>query len=161
MSVLSIVVAGVIATAILDIWQQIFQLAFGVPITNFAILGRWVGHFRQGRFVCTDIGKAPPVEHELGLGWIVHYVVGVGYAFVYFLLMRFAFVAPPSLLSAVVFGGVSDCITWFLMEPILGAGALAANIPARGVALAHDFTSHLSIGPGLYVGYVIASALGG
>lgn len=41
------------------------------------------------------------------------------------------------------------------MEPILGAGVLGANIPARRVALAHDFTSHLSMGLGLAVGRVI------
>ncbi len=160
MIVLPIVIAGVVATAVLDLWQQIVQLAFGAPITNWAMIGRWVGHFPQGRFVQRDIGKAAPVEGERALGWGVHYVVGVGYAFVYFLGMRFVFAAPPSLPSALVFGAVSVCVTWFVMEPMLGAGVLGANIPGRRVALAHDFTSHLSMGLGLYVGHVVANALG-
>ncbi len=160
MSPLHIVIAGVIATAVLDVWQQIFRHAFGVPITNWAMIGRWVGHFPQGRFVYENIGKAPPVEGERALGWVVHYVVGVGYAFVYFLMMRFAFGVAPSLLSALIFGAVSVSVTWFVMEPILGAGVLGANIPGRGAALAQDFTTHLSMGLGLYLGHVVASALG-
>ena len=82
MSVFRIVVAGLIATAILDLWQQLVRFAFGAPITNWAMVGRWVGHFREGRFVHRDIGKARPVEGERAIGWIVHYIVGVGYAFV-------------------------------------------------------------------------------
>ena len=73
--------------------------------------------------------------------------------------MRFIGGEQPGLLSALVFGAFSVSVTWFAMEPILGAGVLAANVPARGPALAHDFTSHLSMGLGLYVGDIVARAL--
>lgn len=161
MSILQILIAGVIATAVLDGWQQVCRLALGIPITDWGLIGRWVGHFREGRFSHRDIGKAKPVVGERPLGWTVHYVVGVGYAFVYFLLMRYGFGSSPGLLSALLFGAVSVSVTWFFMEPILGAGVMGANIPHRPVALAHDFTSHLSLGVGLYAGDLATRALFG
>jgi hypothetical protein len=152
MTILQILITGIVATATLDIWQQIYRLAFGTPITDWAMIGRWVGHIPDGQFVQLDIGKAPPMANERTLGWIVHYVVGIGYAVVYLLLMRFVVGSPPSFISALVFGAVSVVVTWFFMEPILGAGVTGSKIPGQAGAMVHDFTSHLSLGIGLYIG---------
>ncbi len=80
MTILQILITGIVATATLDLWQQVYRLVFGAPITDWAMIGRWVGHIPEGRFVQPDIGKAPPIANERTLGWIVHYVVGIGYA---------------------------------------------------------------------------------
>lgn len=155
MSALHVLVVGVIATITLDLWQQILRLVFGIPITDWAMIGRWVGHFRDGQFVHRDIGKATPVAHERALGWLVHYVVGIGYAVVYLLLMAFVFRSPPDLPSALAFAAVSVVVTWFFMEPILGAGVMASRTPKPAVVRAQDLTSHLSLGVGLYVGQLL------
>lgn len=158
-ALLRVLVAGVIAAATLDLWQQIFRLAFGVPITDWAMIGRWVGHFPEGQFVHKDIGKASPVAGERALGWLVHYLVGVGYAAVYLMLMTFAFGKAPSLMSALVFGAASVCVTWLVMEPMLGAGIIGARLPNQAVTMAHDFTSHLAMGLGLFIGFAVARGL--
>jgi Protein of unknown function (DUF2938) len=157
--VLHVLIVGVIATAALDVWQQICRVLFGMPITDWAMIGRWVGHFRDGQLVHRDIAKAPPVAGERALGWLVHYVVGIGYAVVYLLLMRLVFQSPPDLVSALVFAALSVGVTWFLMEPVLGAGVMASRTPKPAVAMAHDFTSHLSLGFGLYIGSLLARAV--
>ena len=159
MALLHILIAGVIATAILDLWQQVFRLLFGLPITDWGMIGRWVGHFKDGQFVHKNIGAAPPIPNETAIGWIVHYVVGVGYAVVYFGLMWLVFRMPPDLLSALIFAALSVSVTWFVMEPILGAGVMAAHVPGRCRVLAQDFTSHLSLGVGLYLGDLVARAV--
>ncbi|MEJ0051544.1 MAG: DUF2938 family protein [Methylovirgula sp.] len=159
MAILQTLVIGIVTTATLDIWQQIYRLIFGTPITDWAMIGRWAGHIPEGQFVQPDIGKAPPIANELILGWIVHYVVGIGYAVVYLLLMRFIIGSPPSFVSALVFGAVSVGVTWFFMEPILGAGIMGSKIPQQASAMAHDFTSHLSLGLGLYIGALVAGLI--
>jgi hypothetical protein len=156
MVILQTLITGIIATATLDVWQQIYRLLFGTPVTDWAMIGRWVGHIPEGQFVQPDIGKAPPVANERVLGWVVHYIVGTGYAVVYLLLMRFIVGAPPGFVSALVFGAVSVAVTWFFMEPILGAGFMGSKIPHQAGAMAHDFTSHLSLGVGLYFGTLAA-----
>jgi hypothetical protein len=159
MTILQILITGIVATATLDIWQQIYRLAFGTPITDWAMIGRWVGHIPDGRFVQPDIGNAPPIANERMLGWIVHYFVGIGYAVVYLLLMRFVVGSPPSFISPLVFGAVSVVVTWFFMEPILGAGVMGSKIPGQAGAMVHDFTSHLSLGVGLFIGNRVAGLI--
>jgi hypothetical protein len=161
MPIIMVIVVGVIATATLDIWQQIYRLLFGAPITNWAMIGRWVAYLPKGQLVHEDIGKIPAVAGEATLGWIVHYVVGIGYAGVYLLLMEIVLRSPPGFVSAMVFGAVSVSVTWFFMEPVLGAGAMASRTPKPTAVMAQDFTSHLSFGLGLYLGVEAFRALFG
>jgi hypothetical protein len=159
MAALYVLIVGVVATAALDLWQQVCRLVFGLPITDWGLIGRWVGHFRDGQFTQPDIGRAAPVPGERPLGWLVHYAVGIGYGVVYLALMWLLLGTPPSLLSALVFAALSVGVTWFFMEPVLGAGVMAAKVPNRPVALAHDLTSHLAMGLGLWAGDLIARPL--
>lgn len=160
MILLEILVTGLVATAVLDLWQQIFLRITGLPITNWAMIGRWAGHMREGQFVQADIGKAAPVANEAALGWAIHYVVGIGYALVYLVLMRLLGI-EPGFVPAMIFGAVSVAVTWFAMEPILGAGAMASRTPKPELLRIQDFTSHLSFGFGLFLGVVVFRALAG
>ena len=159
MVILYVLVVGVVATAALDAWQQVCRLAFGLPITDWGLIGRWVGHFKDGEFAHPDIARAPPIPNERAIGWLVHYAVGIGYAFSYLAFMWLALGAPPSLVSALVFAALSVSVTWFFMEPVLGAGPMARNAPHRPAVLAHDFSSHLALGVGLWAGDLLARPL--
>lgn len=161
MGILEIIVVGVIATATLDIWQQIYRMLTGMPITNWAMIGRWAAYIPNGQFVQQNIGETPAVPNEKALGWIVHYAVGIGYAVVYLFLMWFIFQSPPDFISAMIFGAISVSVTWFMMEPILGAGMMASKTPKPPAVMTQDFTSHLSFGFGLFLGVVIFRALFG
>ncbi|MCQ9379328.1 DUF2938 domain-containing protein [Methyloversatilis sp. XJ19-49] len=74
-----IALVGIGATAVMDAWLHLLA-RLGVPTTSFALVGRWVGHLRRGRFAHAAISKAEPVEFELGLGWLTHYLIGIAYA---------------------------------------------------------------------------------
>jgi Protein of unknown function (DUF2938) len=161
MAIIEIIIVGVVATLALDIWQQIYRLLFGTAITDWAIIGRWAAYLPRGQLVHENIGETTPVAHELALGWVVHYAVGIGYAVVYLFLMWFVFASPPDFKSAMIFGAISVAVTWFAMEPVLGAGVMASKTPRPPAAMAHDFTSHLSFGFGLFLGVVIFRALFG
>ena len=51
-----------------------------------------------------------------------------------------------------IFGLGSVAVTWFMMEPILGAGVMGANTPDPMVTRLHDLGSHFGFGLGLYLG---------
>ena len=70
---------GIGATVTMDLWLLLLQ-RLDVPTLNFAMIGRWVGHFRRGVFRHDAIAMARPVRGELALGWLVHYVTGIGFA---------------------------------------------------------------------------------
>ena len=46
--VLSGVLIGIGGTVILDLWAAFMQRVFNVPATNWAMVGRWVGHMPRG-----------------------------------------------------------------------------------------------------------------
>src|SRR5262245_20783580 len=127
-SVALVALIGIGATAVMDAW--IFGLErLGVPAASFGLIGRWVGHFASGQFVHRSIAKAPPVRGELGLGWVTHYVVGIGYAAALVAVLGFDWVQEPSLLPALAFGLVTVAAPWFVMQPAMGAGVAASKTP--------------------------------
>ena len=87
---LAIVLIGVGATAVLDLWLLVLK-RLGVPTGSFALIGRWVAHMARGRFSHASIAKSEPVRNELAVGWATHYAVGIVFAGI--------------LLSAMIIGG--------------------------------------------------------
>ncbi len=69
-----------------------------------------------------DIAAAPPYAHEVRLGWIGHYAVGVVYGVVFALIMGPGWFAAPTFLPAWIFAIVTIAAGWFLMQPSHGAG---------------------------------------
>ena len=76
---------GLAGTLAMDVWARVLSL-MGQPKPNWAMPGRWLGHVFRGRMFHDDIGAAQPVAGELGLGWALHYGVGVLYGVVFVLL---------------------------------------------------------------------------
>ncbi|MDO9278588.1 MAG: DUF2938 family protein [Polaromonas sp.] len=140
--VLSIVIAGVVACLVLDLWQQLLMRVFGIPAANFAVVGRWF--LRIWRFKTMyqpTIDSKPPEPNELLVGWWLHYAVSVGYAAVFYTLMNAVPVFKPTLLAGLVFGALSVAVPWFYFMPCMGKGVMArctaTPIKACGVALAN------------------------
>ncbi|MEM8744557.1 MAG: DUF2938 family protein [Pseudomonadota bacterium] len=147
-----VLIVGIAATLTLDIVQQLMRLIMKWPISNWAIIGRWAAYLPEGRFVHKTIGKTPPVKHELALGWLVHYGVGIAYGAIYLFLVYAVFGTGPGFVPAMLFGILSVSVTWFMMEPILGAGNMGANTPDPTATRIQDFGSHFGFGLGLYFG---------
>lgn len=151
-------IVGVAATVMLDAMQLLMKQIFGWPATNWGIIGRWAAGLPKGKLVNTEIGKSPQVENELTLGWLVHYGVGIAYGAIYLFLVYQVFGTTPGFVSAMIFGLGSVAVTWFMMEPILGAGVMGANTPDPMVTRLHDLGSHLGFGLGLYLGGLLIGA---
>src|SRR5690606_10624788 len=67
--VLQAIVIGTGATVVLDAWALGLQRARGIRPLDWALMGRWIGHFPRGRFVHASIAAATPVRGERLLGW--------------------------------------------------------------------------------------------
>lgn len=153
--VIDAVVAGVVATATFDLWQRAQKLAFGVPPSNWALVGRWFAHIPSGRLVHDSIQTAAPAPHEEAIGWTAHYAVGIAYAAMY-LSGAHALGATPSLASAVAFGVVTVVAAWFVLQPGMGMGVLARKAPNPGEARLRSLLNHVVFGVGLYLGSLVA-----
>lgn len=158
MTGLEIVAAGVAATALLDLWQQLLRLAAGLPPTNWALVGRWAGEAARGRLFPGIVAQLPARAGELRAGWIVHYAVGIGYGAVYVLGVRWVIGVEPSLANGLVFGALSVVVPWFFFMPAMGAGVLARHAPRPGLARMLALAAHIVFGLGLALGSIATQA---
>lgn len=149
------VVMGVIATAVMDCWAVLLNRSTGLPAPSWALVGRWVGHMPRGRFAHDAIGAAEPVVGEAAIGWAFHYAVGVAYGVALALIMGAGWLAAPTFLPAWVFAVLTVGFGWFVLHPGMGLGWAASKTPdpwkARGLSLA----AHTVFGVGLWLGALL------
>ncbi|HVY86356.1 MAG TPA: DUF2938 domain-containing protein [Caulobacterales bacterium] len=150
---------GLAATAILDLWILVQKQLFGVPIPDWGLVGRWVGHFPQGRLVHESIAKAAPIPGERVLGWTVHYAVGLTFATIAVLLWGLDWARRPTFLPALVVGMASVVAPYFVMQPGMGLGIAASKAPKPWPARRRSFITHTVFGVALYLAAIIVAAL--
>lgn len=145
------VALGVGATLVMDIWAALLKRVFKVPSLNYALVGRWILHMKDGRFQHNSIAAASPKAGELAVGWLFHYLTGVVFAFFFLVLRGQIWLRTPDVLSALVAGLMTVSAPFFIMQPAFGAGVAASKTPQPGTARLRSLMAHSSFGLGLYL----------
>jgi len=148
-----IVLIGIGATLTMDVWAWILRRA-GVPSLNFAFLGRWIGHLREGRFAHANIAKSAPVRGERILGWSAHYAIGISFAALLVSTFGLEWARTPSLLPALAIGIVTVVAPLFVLQPALGAGIASSKTPTPVFNCVKSVVTHIVYGFGLYIAAV-------
>ncbi len=147
----AVALVGGVATALMDLGSALLNQLAGVPMPNYAMVGRWVGHMPSGRFRHPAIAVAAPVRHERWIGWAVHYMTGVAFAALLLLIWGDAWIANPTLAPALIVGLGSVAAPFLLMQPAMGAGIAARRTPDPVTARRRSLINHGLFGLGLYV----------
>ncbi len=150
---------GTGATIMMDVWLQ-FLKRVGIPSQNFAMLGRWIGHWADRQWHHAAIGKAPPVKGEAWMGWMAHYAIGIGFAGLMVLLNGKAWIHSPSLLPALTLGIATVAAPLLVLQPALGAGIASTKTPAPLANSIKSLANHAVFGLGLYLAAVALHAVG-
>jgi hypothetical protein len=145
------VIIGTGATVAMDLWAIVLTKVFGQPKANWAPVGRWFYHLKNGMVFHDTIADAAPYRHELALGWISHYAVGILYGVVLVLMMGPTWLAAPSFLPAWIWGIVTVAAGWFLLQPGLGIGWAASKTPNPNKVRAMNLIAHTVFGLGLWI----------
>lgn len=148
-----VALVGIGATAALDLWLMLLK-RLGLPTFNFALMGRWVGHWARGRFTHEAIGKAAPVRGEVALGWLLHYAAGIAFAGLLVLAAGLRWMSHPTPLPAILTGVVTVAVPWFVMQPAMGAGIASSRTPAPMANRLRSLANHAVFGCGLYAAAV-------
>ena len=61
----------------MDVWALLSRRAFNIRGLDYAMLGRWIGHFPRRRFFHERIADADPIRGKRPLGWAAHYSIGI------------------------------------------------------------------------------------
>ncbi|MGA1058768.1 MAG: DUF2938 family protein [Burkholderiaceae bacterium] len=145
--VMGVIGSGVAATLALDLWQRLVFRLGGYPASNWAMVGRWlVVLLRRGVIFNDRLTKTDPVEREAAIGWTLHYLVGIGYALLYWALWQVACMIQPTWGHGALFGVISVVVPWFFFMPAMGAGLLARHAPNPSLTCAFALAGHTVFG---------------
>jgi hypothetical protein len=141
---------GIGATALMDAWLMLLR-RFGIKTLNFAMVGRWVGHWRRGVFVHGSIANAPAVRGETALGWLFHYATGIGIAALLFSIEGSMWLRNPTFFPALAVGVGTIAAPWLVMQPAMGAGIASARTASPYKDRVRSIANHAVFGVGLYL----------
>ena len=145
-----VVLIGSGATLATDLWARLLKYAFGVPLPDWRMVGRWLGQMPRGRFVHRSMARAAPVRGERAVGWVAHHVIGIVFAAMLIAIAGVAWARQPTPVPALLFGLSTVAFPFLLMQPCMGAGFAASNAPAPNRARLRSVLNHAVFGVGLY-----------
>lgn len=153
------VLLGIGGSALMDVWALVARRALDIRGLDYALLGRWIGHFPRGRFVHERIATADPIRGERALGWAAHYSIGIAFAFVLLAIWGLDWARSPTILPAMVVGLGTIVAPWFVLQPGMGAGIAASRTPDPRAARLRNLATHAVYGIGLFVSAMALSIL--
>lgn len=156
---ISALVIGSGATALMDLWTIIRRRAFNIAPPNYGLVGRWLAHMPRGRFRHASIAAAPVATGERLIGWTAHYLIGITFAAMLLSLCGLAWMQRPSIGPALAVGIGTVLMPFFLMQPGMGAGIAGSRTPRPAAARLQSLLTHAIFGLGLYVTGWMASGL--
>ena len=154
-----IVLIGVGATALTDAWALLRRRVSGIPLPNYALVGRWIAHVARGRFRHDAIAGSPAVRAESVIGWSTHYLVGIGFAALLPVAAGARWFSQPTLIPALLLGIGTVLAPFLVMQPGMGAGIAASRTPRPRAARLQSLVNHGVFGIGLFLGGQAAAKL--
>ncbi|MFM4962471.1 DUF2938 domain-containing protein [Aeromonas bivalvium] len=150
-TLLAVLLIGVGATALMDLWGVARKPLLGMPLPSYAMMGRWLGHMGQGRFRHEAIGVASPIPGESLIGWSAHYLIGIAFAALLIAIQGQDWLLAPTPGPALALGLVTVAAPFLVMQPGMGAGIAASRTPNPASARVHSLINHAVFGLGLYL----------
>ena len=144
-------IVGTDGTLVLDLYAWILQRLFGIPATNWAMVGRWIGLMPRGSLVQLQIGKASKVPGELVIGWAFHYIVGAGYGLLLVAIRGADWLRQPVIAAPMTLALMLLVLPYFLMMPGMGMRIAASRAPKPNVARLMSILGHSVFGVGMYL----------
>ena len=145
------VVAGVLGTLVMDSLNHLFARTGMLSKIDVAMIGRMSAGWARGRFRYRHPDEMDPIAREKLLGYITHYAIGVGLAFIYVLGWALLVGGPASPVWALVYGVATTVASLFLVYPSMGMGVCGRR-SAEGIrAPLSPLANHLFCGIGMAV----------
>ncbi|WP_412471804.1 DUF2938 domain-containing protein [Halobacteriovorax sp. RT-1-4] len=154
---MKIIVLGILATLFMDLWAYIMRVVFDVRGLDYKLVGRWAYYLTKGVFFHHTIIQTEPAPNESLLGWTIHYLIGIFFAFILVVIFGNIWLEAPQIIPALVIGLITLIAPFYVMQPAFGFGAAASLTPTPLTIRAKSIMAHTSYGLGLYLAGLILS----
>ena len=92
---LELILIGIGWCIVFDVWQRISQIFTSIPPSNWTLVGRWfIGLISNGQLITNQLSQQPEAKQKTPIEWVVYYVVGIAYAYVFFVLVHLGILEP-------------------------------------------------------------------
>lgn len=149
-ALVSVLVVGVGATAVMDLWGILRKPLLGLAPPDYGLVGRWLAHLAHGRFRHESIATASSVRGERLIGWVAHYLTGIAYAAVLIAIGGPAWIAHPEIGLALIVGVGTVAAPFLIVQPGMGMGVAASRTRSPNAARLQTLVTHAVFGVGLY-----------
>lgn len=143
-------IIGIGGTVALDAWVTMLQYLVKTPATNWAMVGRWLGHMPKGSFHHENMAAVAPIGGEAAIGWTFHYGIGIGYGLLLVVIQGSGWLVDPSVLPPVLLSLALLVAPFFVMMPGLGLGIAGSKTPKPNVTRLKSVLAHTMFGLGMY-----------
>lgn len=156
--ILKTIAIGIGATLAIDIWVSFLKL-FKIKSLDYKYVGRWIGNFPKRKYFHNKIQDTPPIPHELIIGWTVHYLIGITFAFILVAVYGISWLEEPSFLPAIIIGLITAVGPFFIMQPAFGFGVASSKLPNPSLLRLKSLGTHSIYGIGLYVSAILLNEI--
>jgi hypothetical protein len=153
-TLLIIILAGLAATATMDL-GSLAGMLLGIPgkgprLNGFDSLGRWILYFFKGRFTHANLKEEPALRGEAPFGVVCHYTIGTVLT-LFYLEASAVLGIHVGVLSALVYGLLTNVLPWFIMFPAEGYGILGRKAHAGTHLWRMSLWNHFFFGVGIAI----------
>ncbi len=150
------VAAGVLGTLVMDSLNHLFARSGMLVKIDIEMIGRMSAGWTRGRFRYRNPGEMEQVANEMLVGYITHYIIGVGLAVTYVLGWDLFIGGPASPVWALAYGLASTVSTLFFVYPSMGLGVFGMLSPEGIRRPLSSLANHLFFGVGMAVAFALA-----
>ena len=154
--IVSGIAAGVLGTVVMDLFNHLLARTGMLLKIDVVMIGRMSAGWARGRFSYREPGEMEPAANEKLLGFITHYAIGVGLAFIYLLGWALLVGGPASPVGALVYGVATTVASLFLVYPSMGLGVFGRRSPEGIKGPLSPLANHLFYGVGIAVAVAFA-----
>ena len=148
---LNILFIGLFSALFLDLGTNLYNLIMGLPLNDFAVIGRYALYTLQGHIITSPINEIPVMQHEVVVGWMIHFMVSFVYAFFYVLFVEKGLFLKPSFKKGIVYAWVLLVFPLIVLSLALGDGIFHDHNPHMIKVILFSVFAHTCYGIGLYV----------
>jgi len=151
-------VAGIVGAFFMDLAEfQLERAGYSSGVSAMHV-GRWFINLLKGKFKHKNIETCMPVNYEIQLGIVFHFIIGGGVvALLYPLFTQIIELQSLSshLLAGISYGLLTSVLPWFILMPSFGWGWFGLKTPFESEPVVTPLLSHAAYGLGIAVVFIL------
>jgi len=143
------IAAGVVGTMVMDLLNSLLARTGLITRIDVRMIGRMSSGWVRGRFSYGHPGEMKPAAHEAAVGYLSHYLIGVGLAVPFVVGWGVLADGPVSPAWIFVYGIATTVASVFLVYPSMGLGVFGRKSPEGIRAPLSSLANHTFFGAGM------------